>query len=54
MNGLDAYLQPPDDYYGTDDPEPCAICDDTGEVWVDVELPSGRVREDMHVCGCGA
>ena len=35
-------------------PDPCPHCDDTGEVWVDVELPSGHVREDMHVCGCGA
>ena len=36
------------------DGEPCPHCDDTGEVWVDVEMWDGRVREDMHVCGCGA
>lgn len=47
------YLEPPDDYYGTDDDAECDRCGDTGEVWVDVEI-GGRVREDMHVCGCGA
>ncbi|MDO5535404.1 MAG: hypothetical protein Q4F65_12230 [Propionibacteriaceae bacterium] len=51
MNGLDTHLQPPDDYYGTDD-DPCDRCGDTGEVWVDVELPGGRVGEETYPCGC--
>ncbi len=39
-----------------DDPldgQPCPACDDTGEVWTDVEMNDGRVREVMRVCGCG-
>lgn len=36
------------------DGETCTICDGTGEVWVDIELPSGQIREACHDCGCGS
>ena len=51
----DARLAPPDDEYeDPTDGEPCTICGGTGEVWFDVELADGRVREDMRPCGCGS
>lgn len=51
----DARLEPPDDYYEDElDGEPCEVCGGTGEVSVDVETPSGQVREHTYPCGCGS